>query len=93
MGFPECAPYRKNATDISERDRLFKDPKEFLEGVLRNDEYSHIVMPNYFVNVTSPVIEKYNYKRIKEFYHSFIEETPLGPAYDVRYLIYRKSSS
>ena len=34
MGFPDCSPYRLGNDNINERDRMFKDPKAFLnEGL------------------------------------------------------------
>jgi len=93
MEFPECAPYRKNGTDVSETDRMFKDPEGFLKGVLRNNDYSHIVMHCYLANATASVIAKYNYIKLKEIYHSIKEVTPYGPKYNTHYLIYGKSSS
>jgi len=93
MKFPICTPPMLLQTKTyNERDLMYNNTGKFLENILSNQKYSHIVMPDYFLNKTQAVLSKNGYKKYKEIYHSLFEETNDGFAYNVNFIIFEKQN-
>lgn len=70
---------------------MFRNPVNFLKGVLQNKDYSHFVVTGYFDNIVIPIFAKHNFTIMTEVFHSVMEEAPMYHAYDVSYLIFKKN--
>ena len=91
MKFPDCSPSFE--TYVPENKQLFLNPRRFIMNWVEEYKPSHIVMITPFFmdeDIRKELLVTRGYKVIREYWSSWLVETPIGDIPDLSYYVLKK---